>query len=49
MSDCRFGVLPVKYSDPDPDPDPDLDPLAGQYYFISSEKPHFSSHEPLGS
>ena len=20
MSDCRFGVLPVNYPDPDPDP-----------------------------
>ena len=22
MSDCRFGVSPVNYPDPDPNPDP---------------------------
>ena len=38
-----FDVSPVNYSDPD------LHPLAGQYYFISCEKPLCRSHEPLGS
>ena len=42
MSDCRFGVSPVNYPDPDPDPGRSQDSLVVDFisHAIPEKRPH---------